>query len=163
MSDSTITILGNLAAGPVLRTTGTGRQVATFPVASSRSRLVEGAWVSGETTYLDVDCWEPMAQNVMATLALGMAVVVHGRLETSRWKTPEGEDRAKTRVHALAVGPDLRRVSGRMARTVRTEYEAPGAGGAAAARPGGAEPPAAEGEDAAADPAGAGEPAAAPF
>ncbi|MBV7294944.1 single-stranded DNA-binding protein [Corynebacterium sp. TAE3-ERU12] len=114
MSNSTITILGNLTQSPELRTTTHGHRVATFRVASSRGRFVEDQWQDGEPTYLDVDCWEPMGPNVMTTLTSGMAVIVHGRLETSRWTNKEGETRTKMRIRATAVGPDLRRMDGTM-------------------------------------------------
>ncbi|WP_448851343.1 single-stranded DNA-binding protein [Corynebacterium sp. 335C] len=140
MSLSTVTILGNLTAHPTIHDVKDGVSLARFTVASSRNRRVDGEWKSGETTFLEVECWDDMARNVVASLRKGMAVVVHGRLDTSRWEDKEGNPRSKMRLRAIAVGPDLRRAEVAVTR-VRRETDAwgdaaPGAGegsGAAAA------------------------------
>lgn len=121
MSMSTVTILGNLTAQPEIVVLPNGTELARITVASSRNRLTDGEWVSGETTFLEVECWDDLGRHVISSLRKGMAVIAHGRLETNRWRDKEGNPRSKMRLRAVTVGPDLRRCEGRITRVRRDD------------------------------------------
>ena len=125
MSMSTVTILGNLPAQPEIVVLPNGTELARITVASSRNRLTDGEWVSGETTFLEVECWDDLGRHVISSLRKGMAVIAHGRLETSRWQDKEGNPRSKMRLRAITVGPDLRRCEGRITRVRRDDGPSP--------------------------------------
>lgn len=121
MSDSTLTIVGNLTKDPTKRSyleDGKPTYMVQLSVASSkRMKNSAGEWESGPTTFVDVSCWSKVAENALLTLGKGMSVIVYGRLEQNKWKTEEGENRSQLRVHAITVGPDLRKCKGVMTKT----------------------------------------------
>ncbi len=121
MSDSTLIIVGNLTKDPTKRSykeDGEPAYMVQLSVASSkRMRNFAGEWDSGPTTFVDVSCWGKLAENALLTLGKGMSVIVYGRLDQNKWKTDEGQNRSQLRVHAITVGPDLRKFKGIMTKT----------------------------------------------
>lgn len=139
MSEISVTIVGNITRNPEMKITRTGKAVAKLRVASTRKRYVEGRWVDGETAFIDVDCWDYLAQNVMNSLRKGDRVLVEGRLRTEEWEEPGGGKRQKLVLGADAIGPDLRwatadvtrhRPAGAVTAAERRAREAEMAGGA---------------------------------
>lgn len=130
MSTSTITIIGNVADKPQLKTTNQGKNVTKFVIGSSRSWRTDEGWQRGETTYLDVDCWNRLARNVVNTLEVGTPVMVQGRLETNSWKDQEGNKQYRTRLKAESVAVDLRFATAKVSRNPRNgDSETGGNGG----------------------------------
>lgn len=140
MSQSSITIVGNVADVPQLRTTQQGKEVTRFVLASSRSWRGEDGWQSGETTYIDVDCWHRLAKNVVNTLSTGTRVMVQGRLETHSWVAAEGERRYRMKIVADSVGVDLRYATAKVRKNAKNGGDFGNAGtGGLSAVPGGGE------------------------
>jgi single-strand DNA-binding protein len=106
-----ITIVGNVAWPPRLRTLAGGTVVADFRVASTprRQDKSSGSWSDLETMWFGVTCWRTLAENAAASLKKGDRVVVTGRMRASSWKTEQGEDRSGFEIDASAVGFDLSR------------------------------------------------------
>lgn len=109
-----ITITGNLVYAPSLRTAGT-QQMTKFRLAHNHSYrdTSTGNWVDNGTTYVDVTCWRTLAENVVASLEKGAAVIVTGRLR-AREREIEIEDGKREKrtffeIEASAIGPDLTR------------------------------------------------------
>ena len=100
MSNTHVSLVGNITSDPVLRTTGKGTAVLNFSIAVSES--------TDKTSFYDVTAWQDLAQNAAETLHKGLRVVVMGVLTQSSWETNEGERRNKVQVVADAIGPDLR-------------------------------------------------------
>ncbi|WP_295628886.1 single-stranded DNA-binding protein [uncultured Corynebacterium sp.] len=108
MSESSLTITGNITKAPTLHTTQSGKNVTKLRIASTRSRRTDDGWVDGETLYIDVDCWERLSQNVINSLHMGDRVLVHGRMRNDEWVDDNGNKRVTTKINADAIGPDLK-------------------------------------------------------
>ena len=126
MHEPFLTVVGNVAGPPRLRTTPNGIAVADFRIASTprRQDRAEGTWSDGETIWFGVTTWRGLAEHVAGSLKKGDKVVVAGRLTTRSWEVEGGERRTGLELDAAHVGLDLSR----------------GAGGVRAARPAGDRP-----------------------
>lgn len=105
--DTAITLSGLLGADPELATTSTGRPKARFRVAVTRREVRDGQWRDVDTTWMQVEAWNQLAQNVAASLRRGDPVVVSGVLRTSRWTDERGTRHDRLHVTAQHVGHDL--------------------------------------------------------
>ena len=104
-----IPFTGNLVADPELRFTPNGSAAANFRVASNERTLDRDTneWKDGVTTYLTVNVWRGLAENVSETLKKGDQVVVIGRLKQREFETRDREKRTVYEVEADAVGVSL--------------------------------------------------------
>lgn len=111
MHEPLITIVGNVAWPPRLRTLASGTVVADFRVANTPRNLdkASGQWTDGQTIWFGVTCWRALAENAAASLKKGDRVVVTGRLSSKSWTTEQGEERSGFEIDASAVGVDLSR------------------------------------------------------
>jgi single-strand DNA-binding protein len=101
-----VTLAGNVATTPVLRTTPSG-VVADFRLASSRRRHTpDKGWVAGPTSFLTVTCWRTLAEHTAASLQKGDPVVVSGSLSV-RDRDVDGRTVRDVELTADAVGHDL--------------------------------------------------------
>lgn len=93
MNESYVTVIGNLTADLVLRTTKNGKPFATFRMASTPRRWDgrEQAYVDGGTNFVSVVTFNALAANVVASLAKGQPAIVYGRLRVNTWSTAEEE------------------------------------------------------------------------
>ena len=114
-----VTVAGNAGITVNHRITQSGVHVAEFTVASTRRIHKDGQWQDGATTWLNVKCLGRLAENVVASIAKGDPVIVHGRLEVDTWKPAEGETRTKTWLVADVVGHDLSRGTAAFRRPAR--------------------------------------------
>ena len=104
---NTVTLIGNATRDPEISQTKDGDTVANFGVAWNRRFQENGEWKSTPEFY-DVGCFGTLADNVAATVRKGTRVVVHGRMQFSKWETDNGETRSKIRVQADDVSISLR-------------------------------------------------------
>jgi single-strand DNA-binding protein len=108
MSDTHVTITGNLTADPELKFTPNGAAVANFRIAVT-TRVRDGnAWRDGETSFFRINAWRQLAQHVTDSLSKGDRAVVIGRLRSRSWETPEGEQRSVIEIEADEVAPSLK-------------------------------------------------------
>ena len=122
MAINDITMTGNIVFDPEF-SGGNGKKSRTkFRIASTtRLRDPSGAWVDGDTLFMDVVCFDSLAENVVQSLGKGSPVIVNGRLKVRTVErpveSPEGHPTGQTRlvtytsIVAAAVGPDLSRVA----------------------------------------------------
>lgn len=110
MNDTTVCIVGNLAADPELRFTQSGAAVANFTVMSTPQRYDRQAGEMRELDAITMRCtaWQKLGENVAETLTKGMRVIVRGELRTNKWEDREGNKREQVTLDVTAVGPDLR-------------------------------------------------------
>lgn len=113
MSNTHVSLVGNITSEPVLRHTAKGAAVLNFSVAVSES--------ADKTSFYDVTAWQDLAQNAAETLSKGMRVVVMGVLTQSSWETNEGEKRNKVQVVADSIGPDLRWATAHVSKVANRE------------------------------------------
>ena len=111
MHEPHVTVVGNVAAPPRLRTTPQGVPVADFRLAAT-PRVKDrssGEWTDGETLWFSVTAWRALGEHAAASLAKGDRVVVSGRLTTRSWEVEGGEKRSGLEVEASSVGLELSR------------------------------------------------------
>lgn len=109
MKDNHVSIRGNVATDPQMRTINGERTMIGFRLAATpryRDRQ-SGRWVDGRTTWVNVSCWGHLADNVAASVGKGTPVIVSGKLVSSRWTTEQGEPRSRVEVEAETLGVDL--------------------------------------------------------
>lgn len=144
MSDSNVTIVGNITRDPELKYTNSGQALCTFGVAVSRrwqNRQTQ-QWEE-QTSFFDVTAWQKMAENVAETCTKGTRVIVTGRLDQRSWQTESGDKRSKVEIVADEVAPSLRWATASVVRNERTEggsYGGNGGGSRPAPAPAAAAP-----------------------
>lgn len=109
-NDTTITIIGNLAADPELRFTSSGAAVANFTVCSTPRYFDKTTeqWKDGDGLFLRCNVWRQPAENVAESLTRGARVIVTGRLRQRSFDTREGEKRTVMELEVDEVGASLR-------------------------------------------------------
>ena len=117
MADTQVTIVGNLAADPEVRSTPSGATVASFRVAVT-PRVREGdQWRDGETSFFRCTAWRSLADNLAESVGKGTRVIVVGRLRQRSWETPEGDKRSVTEIEADEVGASLKWATAKVEQT----------------------------------------------
>jgi single-strand DNA-binding protein len=114
VNEPTISLAGNVAFEPRLRSTATGAHVLDLRVATTPRIRKGDEWEDGGTLWYDVVCWNRLADNVAESVQKGDSVVVTGKLLNRVWERPDpvtGEAVAvdKLTVDATHVGLDLGR------------------------------------------------------
>jgi single-strand DNA-binding protein len=97
----TLTGNGRLTRDVVLRSTRSGKSVATVSIASDRRDR------QADALYVDLIVWEAQAQAAAEHLVKGQAVAFTGRFEPRPYETSAGEQRVAIEVHGvdLEYGP----------------------------------------------------------
>lgn len=131
-----ISFIGNLTDDPEMRFTPSGAAVANFRVASNRTWTGRDGQQQEETTFLTVNCWRDMAENVAESLSKGDRVVVLGRIRVRNYENREGQTVWVTEIEADEVAPSLR-----WARAEITKPDRSGGGGRGGGGGGGADVP----------------------
>lgn len=121
MTDTVITVIGNLTADPELRFTASGAPVANFTVASTPRTFDRqtNEWKDGEALFLRCSIWRDAAENVTESLTKGSRVIVQGKLKQRSYETREGERRTVVELEVDEIGPSLRYATAKVTRTPR--------------------------------------------
>ncbi|WP_426707241.1 single-stranded DNA-binding protein [Corynebacterium auriscanis] len=110
---ATVHLAGRLTREPELkfRNSANGRTLVLLNLAlNHRYQDANGNWSEGEPTFVEVQCWGKLANNVLDCMGKGMSVLVIGRLIQSNWEVELNGEKVKRsvlRVKASHVGPDL--------------------------------------------------------
>lgn len=101
---------GTLVADVELRFTPTGKAVCNFRVASNSRRKNQqtGQWENGDSTFLTVNAWEGLAENVANTFQKGSKVNVKGFLKQREYEK-DGQKRTVFEVEALDIAVPVSR------------------------------------------------------
>ncbi|WP_026918137.1 single-stranded DNA-binding protein [Gordonia shandongensis] len=131
MTDTVITVVGNLTADPELRFTASGAPVANFTVASTPRTFDRqtNEWKDGEALFLRCSIWRDAAENVTESLTKGARVVVQGKLKQRSYETREGERRTVVELDVDEIGPSLRYATAKVTKTQRGGGNFGGGGG----------------------------------
>lgn len=110
MSETYLTVTGNVASQPVLRQGRSGTPFLTFRLAQNVNRVDRstGAVETVATNWMTVCVFRQQAVNLFRSLAKGQPVIVHGRLRIQDWSTDERSG-TTVELEATAVGHDLAR------------------------------------------------------
>jgi single-strand DNA-binding protein len=108
MKDTVVTVIGNVASGPMYHETQAGNPAARFRIAVTARRFdsERGSWEHAHTSFYTVWAWRALASNVVASVAMGEPVVVHGRLRVREFER-EGHKCYEATIDAMSVGHDL--------------------------------------------------------
>lgn len=117
-----IIVTGNAATAPLVRVTRTGRKVANFRVGSNEryQDRESGQWVDGGSFFVSVACWGALADNVEASVRLGMALVVTGKISQRSYTDSDDKVHFAYEIQAESVGPDLNRGTAEFTKANRT-------------------------------------------
>jgi single-strand DNA-binding protein len=122
MADNTITVVGNITRDPELKFLNSGQAAVRLSIAVSRrwqNRQTQ-EWEE-KTSFFDVQCYGPMAENAANSLSKGARVLVTGRMEQRSWETENGEKRSAFEIVADEVAPSLRWATAVVTKTPRAE------------------------------------------
>jgi|SRR5215471_16164259 len=98
-----VQLIGNVGREPETRYTSSGVAVATFSVATNRSRQDgNGNWTD-EVEWHRVVAWDRQAEFVNNYITKGRKVYVSGRLQTRKWTDQQGNDKYTTEIVAREV------------------------------------------------------------
>lgn len=93
-----VILMGRLTRDPEMRTTTTGKSIASFSIAVDRGG--EG----DQADFFDVTAWEKLGELVNQYLSKGRRCLVQGRLRQDSWDDKEtGKKRSKVEVVATDV------------------------------------------------------------
>jgi single-strand DNA-binding protein len=143
--DAQVNLAGYVATEPKFRKVAGDTSSAKLRVAyTARRRDKEtGEWGDGPTSFVTIQCWRTLADNVAMSVHKGEPVLVMGRLQVRRYEDAEGSPRTAVEIEATSVGHDLARGVAKFSRTrwpsAATADEAEGPAGAPG-QGGGAEP-----------------------
>ncbi len=131
MTDTIITVVGNLTGDPEMRFTPSGAAVANFTIASTPRIFDRQAneFRDGETLFMRCSIWRDAAENVGESLTKGTRVIAQGRLVQRSFETREGEKRTVVELQVDEIGPSLRYASASVTRTQRGGGGFSGGGG----------------------------------
>lgn len=94
-------LIGRLGSDPELKTTTTGKQVASFSIAVEKKFKPQDG--SSDADWFRVSCWEKQAEFVCNYLGKGRLVAVSGRLQQRSYTTQDGQQREVVEIVADEV------------------------------------------------------------
>lgn len=112
--------VGRLGGAPEMRFTPSGAAVVSVSAAFTERYLDRNTqqWTDKSTTWVRLNIWRQMAENVSASLSKGDAVFVEGTLEVREYEKDGGGTGYSLEVQVDKIGPDLRF---QQAKTMRPE------------------------------------------
>jgi single-strand DNA-binding protein len=110
-SDPQVCIVGYLAQEPKFKKVTGDISFAKLRIAytARRQNRETGEWADGATTFVNVQCWRKLADNVTVCLRKGEPVLVMGRLRIRSYEDGEGKSRIAVEIEATSVGHDMNR------------------------------------------------------
>lgn len=93
-------IIGNLTRDPEIRNTATGKNVASFSVATSLVWKDQSGQKQEKTEFHNIVAWARLAEIIGQYLKKGSKVYIEGRLQTRDWTGQDGVKRYRTEIVA---------------------------------------------------------------
>ena len=93
---NSIAVTGRLGKDVILKELG-AKKVAAFSLAVDRSRK------DSPTVWLEIRCWEKLAENCARFIGKGSRVAITGRLQCEEWQGRDGQTKRELRVVAADV------------------------------------------------------------
>jgi single-strand DNA-binding protein len=117
--EAQVNLAGYVATDPKFKKVAGDISSAKLRVAyTARRRDKEtGGWSDGPTSFVNVQCWRTLADNVRMSVRKGEPVLVMGRLQIRRFEDSEGSSRTAVEIEAMSIGHDLTRGVAQFSRT----------------------------------------------
>jgi len=117
--EAQVNLAGYVATEPKCKKVAGDISSARLRVAyTARRRDKEtGEWSDGPTSFVNIQCWRTLADNVQMSVHKGEPVLVMGRLQVRRFEDPEGAPRTAVEIEAMSIGHDLARGVAKFSRT----------------------------------------------
>lgn len=93
-----VILVGNLGKDPEVRYTPNGKAVANLTLATSESWKDQSGQIQEKTEWHRVSMFGKLAEIAGEYLRKGSQVYIEGKLQTSKWKDQQGQDRYTTEV-----------------------------------------------------------------
>lgn len=119
---NTIVLIGRLTADPELRRTPTGKAVTSMRLAVDRG--TKDPKGERETDFIDVICWDALAETVANHLYRGRLVAVTGRLQIRSYTAKDGSGVKRERAEVIANNVRFLDKGPETAKVASTELEA---------------------------------------
>lgn len=117
--EAQVHLAGYVASEPKFKKVAGDTSSARLRVAyTARRRDKEtGEWSDGPTSFVNIQCWRTLADNVSMSVHKGEPVLITGRLQIRRFEDAEGAPRTAVEIEASSVGHDLTRGVARFSRS----------------------------------------------
>ena len=117
--EAQVNLAGYVATDPKFKKVAGDTSSARLRVAyTARRRDKEtGEWSDGPTSFVNVQCWRTLADNVQMSVRKGEPVLVMGRLQIRRFEDSQGAPRTAVEIEATSIGHDLTRGVAQFSRT----------------------------------------------
>lgn len=96
-----VTLMGRLIADPELRTTTSGKEVATFCIAVDRSFVKAGE--QRQADFINIVAWEGAARFVSNYFSKGSMIAIQGAIQTRNYEDKNGNKRTAFEVLAKEI------------------------------------------------------------
>ena len=96
-----VTLMGRLTADPELRTTTSGKEVATFCIAVDRSFVKPGE--QRQADFINIVAWEKTAKFIRDYFSKGSMIAIQGAIQTRNYEDKNGNKRTAFEVIAREV------------------------------------------------------------
>src|SRR5215470_5167474 len=118
LHDAQVYLAGYVATDPKFKKAAGDTSYARLRVAYTARRRDRdtGEWSDGPTSFVNVQCWRTLAENVQMSVHKGEPVLVTGRLQIRRYEV-EGASRTAVEIEAMSIGHDLTRGVAQFSRT----------------------------------------------
>jgi len=95
--------IGRLTRDPELKTVGSGKSMTTFGLALNRKYKDSQGELREDATFVDIVCWDKLAENVAKYQTKGKRVYVEGRLQIDAVDGNDGHKKYFTKIVAHSV------------------------------------------------------------
>ena len=98
-----VILMGNLTKDPDLKYTSGGAAVCNFGLAINRTYTNDDGEKQEDVTFIDIVCWNRLAEAVAEYLHKGSPAFIEGKLKQNVWETEDGQKRYKHEIVARSI------------------------------------------------------------
>jgi single-strand DNA-binding protein len=95
-----VTAIGNLTFDPDFQTTASGLSRCRLRIACNDRKKVDGEWVDGDPTFIDVTLWRGQAEIAAEELKKGQTIMVTGKLKVRNYEDKNGQKATAVEIEA---------------------------------------------------------------
>jgi single-strand DNA-binding protein len=103
-----VTAIGNLTFDPDFQTTASGLSRCRLRIACNDRKKVDGEWVDGDPTFIDVTLWRGQAEIAAEELKKGQTIMVTGKLKVRNYEDKNGQKATAVEIEAEDIAKVLK-------------------------------------------------------